>query len=514
MPRGAVVYLRVSDPRQGDPRRQDDLNFDRQLAKVRELAERLGVSIVEVFQEQASAFKRSESRPEFQRMLRYLRANKALIEYVLFYSVSRGSRNAALGTQFMEELLTMKMDMRVADMPAATLTTADGKKSLQQAQVDAEHGGAVRRDVALDAWQYAVRRGRWPGTAPWGLVNTGSKTGATLALDKVKGPIMAKGFEFVAQRVPTIPAYRAIKRSAIDAGVRPPSLKQFRKNLTNPLYAGWVYHRALPELVLGQHDALVSKALFVEVQDVLRGRRKSNARPRPGNARYPFRIRCTCGTKLTGNTVKGKYGYYSCKNCGAHHKQKEIEKLIEDLVTAPFNRELLKDRWLDRAASFYSEQVLSTEQRERSLRERRRALEESKLAAVRQSLKTLNPEMQAEYEEEALRLLKQITEIDLQMAKQSSEHDRQQQWLRFAETLFTANMPRIYQFCTPEEREQVRTLLFAGDVFVAPDGQVPNSATPCLYGVLESFVPESEMWRARRDSNSRPTAPEAAALSS
>jgi hypothetical protein len=43
---------------------------------------------------------------------------------------------------------------------------------------------------------------------------------------------------------------------------------------------------------------------------------------------------------------------------------------------------------------------------------------------------------------------------------------------------------------------------------------ISNTLKSSLYSLLEAMSGKKKEWRARRDSNSRPTAPEAAALSS
>jgi site-specific DNA recombinase len=505
-----VCYLRVSSEPQND-----DANFDRQRTEVWKLAAELGVEIVEVFQEVKSGYKDSASRPEFKNMQRYLHENKKRIDFVLFYDVKRLCRSVAVGANFIEELRELDIDVRVAKIPSATVRNGEGRRVLQIAMTEAEFGGAVRQETAIEAWSHAAHKGRLIGHAPWGYKNVGGK-GVNVVIDEDAGPLMQLGFQLVADRIPTIEAYRVVKLRCKEAGIKPASLKQFRKNLANPFYAGWIRNKHLSELKRSIYEPLISDSLFAEVQAVLEGRRKSHG-PRPGNPEYPFNVRCTCGTKLTGSTSKGKYqyyGYYACKKCGARHPKAKIEKIIEELITGPFEREYMKECWLEQAAQFYSAHVANVEQQERSQREKRRLLEEAKREARTRSLTAGNPELREEYEEAILSYRKQIEEIDLGMARLTSERNQQEQWLQFAETLFTADVPKLYEYLTPSERERVRTLLFSGDVLVDPESQSPNFVIPCLYGVLTELTSESETWRARRDSNSRPTAPEAAALSS
>lgn len=79
----AVIYARVSTQGQ---------DYDRQLAELRQYADRMGYEVVKTFSEKISGAKKVEERQAMTELLNYVEVNK--VDKVLIYECSRLSRRA------------------------------------------------------------------------------------------------------------------------------------------------------------------------------------------------------------------------------------------------------------------------------------------------------------------------------------------------------------------------------------------------------------------------------------
>lgn len=79
----AIIYARVSTQGQ---------DYDRQLAELRQYADRIGYDVVKTFSEKISGAKKVEERQAMTELLNYIEVNK--VDKVLIYECSRLSRRA------------------------------------------------------------------------------------------------------------------------------------------------------------------------------------------------------------------------------------------------------------------------------------------------------------------------------------------------------------------------------------------------------------------------------------
>ncbi len=109
--------------------------------------------------------------------------------------------------------------------------------------------------------------------------------------------------------------------------------------LRNPLYCGRIYLSGYKDEVsshvLGKHQAIISEALFYDLQDYLNGKKKMYSTKVGGMDILQLRghlICPKCGKILTGSASKGrsgKYYYYHCISyCGARFKAENANDLF------------------------------------------------------------------------------------------------------------------------------------------------------------------------------------------
>ena len=115
--------------------------------------------------------------------------------------------------------------------------------------------------------------------------------------------------------------------------------------LRNPVYIGKIRLRATKDegelFVKGLHEPIVDNETFINVQDILDGRRKKNnlAKIHKSKPELPLRgfLVCPrCGTKLTGSASKGHgglYYYYHCvKGCKERHRANLVNEKFMSLL--------------------------------------------------------------------------------------------------------------------------------------------------------------------------------------
>jgi len=132
-----------------------------------------------------------------------------------------------------------------------------------------------------------LRRGEWPGLAPFGYVNN-PKT-RTIEPEPTKSRCVTKAFEEFSQGRHTLESLgQRLSFWGVVSGTGKPICKAtLQRMLTNKVYLGIIVHNG--ESYEGGFPAIVSRATFEAVQKVL----KQRARPRKSKKRHNFPI---CGT--------------------------------------------------------------------------------------------------------------------------------------------------------------------------------------------------------------------------
>jgi DNA invertase Pin-like site-specific DNA recombinase len=83
---GAVIYVRVSDPRQAE-----NLSLATQLRTCEDYCRRQGFEILERFREQDESAKTTD-RTELQKLLQFCRTHKGKVQFVVVFNLTRFAR--------------------------------------------------------------------------------------------------------------------------------------------------------------------------------------------------------------------------------------------------------------------------------------------------------------------------------------------------------------------------------------------------------------------------------------
>ena len=122
----AVIYSRVSS----ESERQDT---ERQTEELKDYADRMGYTIVEVYEEKVSGFKKNEQRPIFSKMLEDIQTNH--IDKVLVWELSRIGRSVLQSLQNIQTLHDLKVGIYIKNFNLETLNEDKTPNSLSMFMV-------------------------------------------------------------------------------------------------------------------------------------------------------------------------------------------------------------------------------------------------------------------------------------------------------------------------------------------------------------------------------------------
>ena len=358
-----VEYARVSSPKQ--LRTSMDIDSDgNSLATQREHAKRaaalLGGVIVKQFVERGRSGQTVAHRPAFQAMLAYVEENADDIDYVLVYARSRAFRNFDEAAEIEGKLRRLRVEIISA---TEQFSGDEFAIKIQKAFTDLNNERLVKdngKDIARKMLHKA-QRGGFNGWAKLGYLNDKIKIEGyyvnTIITDVERAPLIRWAFEKYASGDYSLPR---LQQELTDLGLvtrdtavlrsKPLSLSQLAVILRDPTYTGVIVYNG--ELYPGRHDPLISKGLFLRVQDVLNGRVRRGLRDRVHHHYLRGLLRCErCDaagrtsqlvyTQSEGNG--GSYEYFFC----ARRKTGECDlpylplREVEKAVATHFGKERL-----------------------------------------------------------------------------------------------------------------------------------------------------------------------------
>lgn len=322
------AYIRVSTTKQGE----HGVSLQEQRAAIERYALQHGVEIAEWFEEVQTAAKRG--RPVFARMLRLLQHGKA--QGVVIHKIDRSARNlkdwADLG-----ELIDRGIQVHLA-AESLDLHSRGGRLSADiQAVVAADFIRNLREETRKGFYG-RLRQGLYPLAAPIGYLDQGK--GKPKIPDPERAPLIRAAFQLYATRGYSLhqlvaEMYLRGLRNRREGRV---TLNGISRLLNNPFYVGVIRLRS-GESFVGVHEPVIAKALFDQVQRILRG--KTNTKAVAHDFAYRRSLSCAlCHQTLIGEHQKG-HTYYRCHTPGCETKTVR-EEVVESSVTSALSLLRLK----------------------------------------------------------------------------------------------------------------------------------------------------------------------------
>jgi site-specific DNA recombinase len=294
----AVAYIRESTEEQGK-----GFSPDAQREGIRRFAPENKLELIGEYCDFHSGWRKSDARPEFQRLM--ADAAAGLFDVVLVFHTSRFARNQVEARRY-KQLLRERLGIRVI-----SVTQPMGEDPTDPSTFLAESIHEMFDEyysVSLSFWTRSglkekARQGHLVGSLPWGYVRDPA---TKLAVpDPARAPLVLEMFERYAagqESDRTLAAWLNAK-GALSARGRQFGKDTVRDMLCNAAYAGYVTGlRDQSRAIRGLHEAIVPEALFDRVQEI-RAYRATVKQPSPPSDEYLLRklLRCErCGGRMHG----------------------------------------------------------------------------------------------------------------------------------------------------------------------------------------------------------------------
>ena len=330
--RDTVIYTRVST----DEQRDHGFSLQDQKEQLIRYCEREGFNIVKHYQEDHSA--KDFNRPRFQEFLNDVYEKRIAPRYFVSVRADRFSRNTEESYRTIAELRLLNIEIIFMEGEGDRESPENSiMRAMNFALAEADN---KRRSInTIRGMRQAAREGRCMGRAPLGYVN--DKLDKSIKPHSVQAAFIKRAFEEMAKG-----AYSAdeLRKQLIEKGMQKCSKQTFLNILRNRFYCGLIlipgWKKELEQVVKGIHEPLITEDLFIDVQDILSGRRKNFPSTITLNGNLPLRGHLTCnlcGGKLTGSGSKSRNGnkhfYYHCqKGCGERFRADVANKAFEGFL--------------------------------------------------------------------------------------------------------------------------------------------------------------------------------------
>jgi site-specific DNA recombinase len=492
--RQAVVYARVSSKDQ----EREGYSIPAQLKLLREYAKAHEFEIVHEFIDVETA--KTTGRKQFDEMVRFFRQNPAC-RVAIVEKTDRLYRN-------FRDCVTLE-DLEI-EIHLPKEGQIIGKDSKSQAKL--VHGIQVviarnyienLREEVRKGMREKAEQGIYPSRPPLGYRN--NKLEHTIEIDSAKARIARRMFDLYASGQHSLNSVRKVLKTEFGFWIAKGYLERL---LRNPFYKGQFIWEE--KLYSGTHTPLVSAELFEQVQTVFRGHNKPKYRKH--DFAFSGLLRCAYDNcMVTAEIQKNRYTYYRCTGfrgrCELPYFREEelgsrLGKVLQDIhipddVLTQLEKSLLTDKGRDEA--------IRKQQGER-LKQRLRC----SASPARSSL----PGQTGRQNQRGI-LDPEISRVDCRGTANIACHpglananpDRIVDAVRIFELANKAHFLYVSQ-PAPEKAKLLRMVL--SNCAVDAVNIYPSYKKP--FDLIFARA-KNEEWRARRDLNPRPRAPEARALS-
>ncbi len=330
--KNTILYTRVSTDDQAD----HGFSLPYQKEVLDRFCNLKNHNILRHFQDDYSA--KTFDRPEWKKLMLYCKANRKIVDEILFTKWDRFSRNTGEAYQVIDSLRRMGIKVNSIEQPL-DLELPDNKimLAIYLAVPEVENDKISIRTT--EGSRRANKEGCWTSTAPIGYKNQRTLEGKASLIQSDKAELIKESFILMTRGLPADEVRRMMYKKGLKI-----SKSRFHILIRNPVYNGKVkvpaYKNEDMYYVEGLHDAIVSDNLFNRVQEILEGRKKKKKKWATKNENLPLRghIKCTkCGKNLTGSASTGRWGgkyyYYHCRlGCRERFKVDEAHQMFEELL--------------------------------------------------------------------------------------------------------------------------------------------------------------------------------------
>ena len=366
-----IIYSRVSTSEQAD----NGFSLAHQKAVLELYCQQKGFSVLSYFEEDYSA--KDFDRPQWKKLLLYVKANKKSIDAILFTRWDRFSRNTEEAYRVIREFKSWGIEINSIEQPLDT-SQPDSKVMLGIYLILPE----VEIDKISIRTTEGMRRGSkdgaWMGAAPIGYLHHRTQDGkSTLKPNTEIASIIKKAFQEYATGVYST---EEIRKKYYNKGLKV-SKNTLLNILKNPTYTGkivikeWKKEDAM--IVVGLHERIISEKVFEKVQRIFLGKQvKPILHTKEIDEILPLRgfLQCpACGRTLTGSGSMGggvtRHFYYHCNPpCKERYKFCEIHQVFDKLLKEFVIQEDFKNIYKKILNTTFKEQAIDRESKLKSIK--------------------------------------------------------------------------------------------------------------------------------------------------
>jgi site-specific DNA recombinase len=341
----ADLYIRVST----DEQAEKGYSVRSQEEVLRKYCSIQNIVVRAVVYEDFSA--KTFNRPAWTALLTKLRKEKGKsVDLLLFTKWDRFSRNAGDAYQMINILRKTGVDPQAVEQPL-DLSIPENKMMLAFYLAAPEVENDRRALNTFYGMRRARKEGRYLTTGPYGYINRTTDAGKkTIVPVEPKAGLIRWAFNELAKGTFHIDD---IRKQVNEKGLNC-SKSNFYTLLRNPVYCGKIVVPAFrdeeKQLVEGQHEPIISEALFYQVQDMLDGKQRIQLVKTSTADNLPLRgflICPRCNKQLTGSASKGRnsyFYYYHCiSSCGTRFKA----EIANDCFVTELNKFTVREQVIE-----------------------------------------------------------------------------------------------------------------------------------------------------------------------
>ncbi len=330
----AVLMVRVSS----DEQKKKGYSLGMQEESLTKYCSKENIEITKIFREDHSA--KNFDRPEWNKLMDFIKTNKNEIDYVLFTTWDRFSRNLSEALLVIDKLRSFGIEP-IAIEQQIDLSIPETKAMLALYLVMPEIDNDRRSIKVKEGMRGSLKAGRWCGRAPAGYSNVRDENNKPIIVPNKNAKWIQYIFEEVSKGV-----CQSVIRKVVNKNGFMISRNAMSHFLRNEVYIGKIVisaHNDEPlQIIDGIHKALIEEKLFYEVQDYLKHANKKRNFPKSFKFReeLPLRgnINCSkCFNRLTGSASRSKTGnryfYYHCNHCNKERfRSDHVNEMLENIL--------------------------------------------------------------------------------------------------------------------------------------------------------------------------------------
>jgi DNA invertase Pin-like site-specific DNA recombinase len=329
-----ICYKRVSTDEQADR----GFSLPHQETVLRKYCEINNYNIVEIYTEDYSA--KTFDRPEWKKIMVFIKKNRGRVDIILFNRWDRFSRNEYDAKTVIRELHKLGVTVNAVEQP---LDIADRNNKLLLGLylcLPEMENDKIAERTTEGSWR-ARTLGCWTAQAPKGFDNFRDDKKSTLR-PNLEAPLMIEAFNMLASGT-----YSADEvRKWLNDNRLKISKNTFLRCIRNPVYIGKIrtgaWRKEPSQDVAGLHPSLISETIFHRANDVLSGRRrnmkfhddKSDLYPLKGLLKCPEHNNSLTAYACRSHTGRLHHYYLCCKDkCNQRYRIQDVHESIEDILS-------------------------------------------------------------------------------------------------------------------------------------------------------------------------------------